>query len=122
MTFNPDWLSDELIDGIDKYVARAAVPPNVRLTREEAVEVIVRDWLQSQGYLPLPDGSEIAPVNSAPAFRDMEKAGPTDSPIQVRQAGPEDMRDAPRRTWTAEDQASDESFPASDPPVANRFD
>jgi hypothetical protein len=32
------------------------------------------------------------------------------------------MREAPRRQWTAEDEASDESFPASDPPAANRFD
>jgi uncharacterized membrane protein YebE (DUF533 family) len=35
---------------------------------------------------------------------------------QVRSAGPEAMADAPRREWTREDQGSDESFPASDPP------
>lgn len=33
----------------------------------------------------------------------------------VRDAGPEAMRDPPKQ-WTAEDQYSDESFPASDPP------
>ncbi len=35
---------------------------------------------------------------------------------QVRNAGPEAMRDKPRR-WEKEDEASDESFPASDPPA-----
>lgn len=34
---------------------------------------------------------------------------------QVRNAGPESMRDKPA-TWQKQDEASDESFPASDPP------
>lgn len=34
----------------------------------------------------------------------------------VRSAGPEGMRSKPKREWTATDQASDESFPASDQP------
>lgn len=33
----------------------------------------------------------------------------------VRSAGPEGMRTPPKREWTAVDEASDESFPASDP-------
>lgn len=36
---------------------------------------------------------------------------------RVRSAGPEGMRDVPRRAWTRVDEASDESFPASDPPA-----
>lgn len=35
---------------------------------------------------------------------------------QVRDAGPDAMASDARRDWTREDQASDESFPASDPP------
>lgn len=35
----------------------------------------------------------------------------------VRNAGPEEMTDKPRREWTAADETSDESFPASDPPA-----
>lgn len=34
--------------------------------------------------------------------------------MPVRNAGPEDMRDPPRR-WDETDQALDETFPASDP-------
>ena len=60
--------------------------------------------------------------SKAPAFRGKRKPGPDEAPTQVRPAGPDAMRDKPKRDWTVEDQASDESFPASDPPAANRFD
>ena len=59
---------------------------------------------------------------AAAAMRDGKKPGPRVSCVQVRVAGPEGMRDRPFRPWTALDQASDESFRASDPPTANRFD
>ncbi len=36
---------------------------------------------------------------------------------QVRSAGPDAMRDDTARDWDKADQASDESFPASDPPA-----
>ena len=44
--------------------------------------------------------------------------GQTDSEnfAQVRDAGPEAMRDPARRPWSRTDERSDESFPASDPP------
>ncbi len=35
----------------------------------------------------------------------------------VREAGPEAMRDGQARTWSSVDEASDQSFPASDPPA-----
>ncbi|MXO59858.1 hypothetical protein GRI89_09935 [Altererythrobacter salegens] len=36
---------------------------------------------------------------------------------KVRDAGPAAMADPPLRSWDKQDQASDESFPASDPPA-----
>jgi hypothetical protein len=36
---------------------------------------------------------------------------------QTRSAGPGAIRDDVRRPWQREDQAGDESFPASDPPA-----
>ena len=51
---------------------------------------------------------------SPPAFATGQEPG--DNLAKVRDAGPENMADAPRRGWSKEDQASDESFPASDPP------
>ena len=36
---------------------------------------------------------------------------------QVREAGPDAMRDDTAKDWDKADQASDESFPASDPPA-----
>ena len=36
---------------------------------------------------------------------------------QVRNSGPEAMRDKPVRSWDKTDEAADESFPASDPPA-----
>ncbi len=62
------------------------------------------------------------PKPAAAAYKDASKPGPRDAAVQVRAAGPDGMRSRPRRTWTAADEASDESFPASDPPAANRFD
>lgn len=44
----------------------------------------------------------------------------TGGPNEVRNAGPDSMRSDPPE-WDNIDQASDESFPASDPPAVNRF-
>ncbi|ANK11963.1 hypothetical protein A9D12_02345 [Erythrobacter neustonensis] len=55
------------------------------------------------------------PERPAPAaFASDQSAGGTNP---VRDAGPEAMRDAPQNRWSRVDQASDESFPASDPPA-----
>ena len=53
--------------------------------------------------------------NSPPAFGTGQEPG--ENVAKVRDAGPEAMADAPKREWTKADQASDESFPASDPPA-----
>ncbi len=49
------------------------------------------------------------------AFAGADK-GPDENFSQVRDAGPNQMANAPR-TWNKVDEASDESFPASDPPA-----
>ncbi|RYE09766.1 MAG: hypothetical protein EOP22_07940 [Hyphomicrobiales bacterium] len=61
-------------------------------------------------------------TQQAAALRDGEKPGPRDAFVQVRPAGPEGMRTKPRRPWRFADEASDQSFPASDPPSSGRFD
>lgn len=61
-----------------------------------------RQWLQRR-----------APTGNA-AFDPDQPQGDHRS---VRDAGPAAMRDPPRDEWTEADQASDESFPASDPPA-----
>ena len=60
--------------------------------------------------------------SDATAFDERQKPGPDDAVHQVRSAGPEGMRDKPKRKWAKVDEAADESFPASDPPASNRFD
>ncbi len=53
---------------------------------------------------------------SPPAFATGQEPG--ENVVKVRDAGPEAMNDKPRREWSREDEASDESFPASDPPAS----
>ena len=52
----------------------------------------------------------------AAALKDGKKPGPASSPVQVREAGPDAQADKPRK-WDKQDEAVDESFPASDPPA-----
>lgn len=44
------------------------------------------------------------------------KPVPPKPPKKVRDAGPDSMKNPPKK-WDPVDQASDESFPASDPPA-----
>jgi len=52
----------------------------------------------------------------APALNMKRPPGPVGDTGSVRPAGPDSMRDPPRK-WTKVDESSDESFPASDPPA-----
>ncbi len=58
------------------------------------------------------EGERPAPAHS----RGKAAPGPVGKSGASRSAGPEAMRDPPGQ-WDREDQASDESFPASDPPA-----
>lgn len=51
--------------------------------------------------------------DDAAAMKDGKKPGPKNSPTQVRNAGEEAQPDEPEN-WDEQDQAVDESFPASD--------
>lgn len=48
-------LDDELIDGVEQFIADRNQPPRGKMSYDDAVNVIVRDWLMGQGYIPLPD-------------------------------------------------------------------
>lgn len=63
------------------------------------------------------EGTGYAYVSEAAADSEIVTAVRVGGYQQVRPAGPSAMRDAPVREWTKVDQASDESFPASDPPA-----
>jgi hypothetical protein len=57
----------------------------------------------------------------APAIKHRRPPGPVGYTGSARPAGPEAMRDPPNE-WTDEDEALDESFPASDPPGIKHVD
>jgi len=52
-------------------------------------------------------------TEDAAAMKDGKKPGPKASPVQVRDAGKESQADKPKN-WDKQDEAVDESFPASD--------
>ena len=54
-----------------------------------------------------------AKSENAAAMKGGKKPGPKDSPVQVRNAGEESQADKPK-DWDKQDEAVDESFPASD--------
>ncbi|HWT12902.1 MAG TPA: hypothetical protein VN231_09130 [Allosphingosinicella sp.] len=55
---------------------------------------------------------------AAALSRGKTAAGPVGQSGSARSAGPDAMRDPPK-DWEKVDQASDESFPASDPPAVS---
>lgn len=57
----------------------------------------------------------------APALKGDSVPGAVGTSGAARHAGPEEMRDPPKK-WDRIDEASDESFPASDPAYAPHID
>lgn len=56
-------LEEELLDGVEQFIADRDEPPRGKMTYDDAINVIVRDWLMGQGYIPLPDDpDDITPV------------------------------------------------------------
>jgi hypothetical protein len=59
-------IDERLVDGIARFVAERDRPPYGRMTTEQAVNSIVKDWLMGQGYIPLPnDPDRIIPALEA---------------------------------------------------------
>lgn len=81
--------------------ARALMKTAVFGAAISAIGVALKRWLERHP-------AEIRSAGEGAGVREGEGA--------VRNAGPEATRTAPSRKWQKEDQASDESFPASDPP------
>jgi len=48
-------LDDALLDGVEGFIADRDEPPRGRMSYDDAINVIVRDWLMAQGYIALPD-------------------------------------------------------------------
>ena len=69
----------------------------------------------------LTSGGDDGDAPSAPALSGSGAHGAVGNSGNVRPAGPSAMRDPPR-TWSKVDEASDESFPASDPPAVKHVD
>jgi len=59
-------IDEALLDGVEQFIADRNEPPLGKMTYEDAINVIVRDWLMGQGYVPLPDEpGEIMPALEA---------------------------------------------------------
>ena len=48
-------LEEDLLDGLEQFIAARDEPPRGKMTYDDAINVIVQDWLMGQGFIPLPD-------------------------------------------------------------------
>jgi hypothetical protein len=47
-------IEDDLLAGLDRFISHRDEPPRGRMSGNDAINVILRDWLTAQGYLDLP--------------------------------------------------------------------
>lgn len=60
-------LDEELLDGIENFIADHDGPPQGEMTVDEAVNTMLRDWLMGQGYLAIPGDEEVEVVTALDA-------------------------------------------------------
>lgn len=51
-------LDRALREGLERFIADRDRPPATRMSEEQAINVIVGDWLMGQGYMPFPDDEQ----------------------------------------------------------------
>lgn len=99
---------------------RGSLLPYVAVATAAALVALLmnRRWSQPAAEAPGADaGQGGGPALAAISPKAAAEAGEDAGCGFVRPAGPEAMRDPPRRDWDVLDEALDESFPASDPPA-----
>lgn len=57
-------LDVDLVEALEAFIEERDAPPAARMSWNEAINVVLRDWLTGQGYLALPD-EEIVPALEA---------------------------------------------------------
>lgn len=119
---------DDFIDEAEALIRRDGAESEFDAALERMFEHRVRRSNLRAAVLLLGSALLGAAVAGAITYRLVRKQGRTlecrpgrgalrEGEGSVRSAGPDGMRDVPRRAWTRVDEASDESFPASDPPA-----
>jgi hypothetical protein len=78
------------------------------------------------GFLCSPEMETIMASDQTDTDKQPQKSDTDAQPAEpgfrpVRPAGPESMKYDEKKPWTSVDEASDESFPASDPPSGNHI-
>lgn len=60
-------LDEELLDGIENFIADHDASPRDKMTFDDAVNTMLRDWLMGQGYLAIRGDEEVEVVTALDA-------------------------------------------------------